>query len=300
MTRVQSNGIELAYEVFGAFVDRPLVLVMGFAQQMITWPDEFCQWLADRGHFVVRFDNRDVGESTVLDGVTVPDVAAMIASYLAHGDPGDVAGAPYTLDDMADDTAGLITALGLESAHVCGMSMGGMIAQTLAYRHPERVRSLVSIMSTTGNPNLPQGRPEALQTLVTPPPLHDRDAFVDATVELFRTIGTPRHFDEPRVRDLARRQWDRGIHLLGAARQMIAIAAHGDRRERLKGVKAPTLVLHGDEDPLIPIEAGRDTAAAIEGASFVAIEGMGHDLPEPMWPWIVDAITRHTLAAESE
>lgn len=294
MPRVQANGIELEYDTFGDAGGRPLFLVMGLGAQMIFWEEGFCEALAERGHYVVRFDNRDVGLSTKLGNAGVPNIMKLMMQQQM----GMPVHAPYTLDDMAEDTAGLIDALGLESAHVCGASMGGMIAQTLAFRRPERVRSLISIMSSTGDPSLPPPRPEALAVLMTPPPA-GRAENIEFGIKVWRTIGSPGFpFEENRVRSLVERSYDRGIDPAGVARQLAAILAHESRRRALRQVTAPTLVIHGTDDPLVPVECGRDTAASAPGAELLLIEGMGHDLPRAVWPRLVDAIAQHTEKAE--
>jgi pimeloyl-ACP methyl ester carboxylesterase len=295
VTRVRANGIEIEYDSFGKPSGRPLLLIMGLGGQSLLWDEGFCEALAERGHFVVRYDNRDVGLSTKFDAAGVPNVLELMQKSAA-GAPLDVA---YTLDDMADDAAGLLDALALESAHVCGASMGGMIAQTLAVRHPRRLRSLVSIMSSTGNPSLPPAKPEAMAVLMTPPPT-DRAGSLDAAVRTWRTIGSPGFpFDEAKIRARAGRMFDRSFHPQGTARQLAAILAHGSRVEKLRGVSTPTLVIHGAADPLVPLEGGRDTARAIPGAELLVIEGMGHDLPEGAWPELVGAISEHTAKAEA-
>jgi pimeloyl-ACP methyl ester carboxylesterase len=292
---VRANGLELEYDSFGDPSGRPLLLVMGLGGQMVLWEEEFCAALAGRGHWVVRFDNRDVGLSTKLDDAGAPNVLELMTRARERA-PLEV---PYTLDDMADDAAALLDALGLARAHVCGASMGGMIAQTLAIRHPERVRSLVSIMSSTGDPALPPPRPEALSVLLVPPPA-DREANLERAVETWRTIGSPGFpFDEARIRARAARLYDRSFHPAGVARQLAAIVAHGSRAEGLRQVSAPTLVIHGDADPLVPLEAGRATAQAVPGAALLVIEGMGHDLPPQVWPRLVAAISEHTEKAEA-
>jgi len=295
MARVHANGIELEYDSFGAKSGRPLLLIMGLGGQSIMWDEGFCEALAARGHFVVRYDNRDVGLSTKFDAAGVPNPMELMMQSAAGKTPA----VPYTLDDMADDAAGLLDALGLDSAHVCGASMGGMIAQTLAIRHGRRLRSLVSIMSSTGNPSLPQAKPEAMAVLMTPPPT-DRAGSLDAAVRTWRTIGSPGFpFDEAKIRERAGRLYDRNFHPQGVARQLAAIVGHGSRVEKLKHVTTPTLVIHGAADPLVPLEGGRDTARAIPGAELLVIEGMGHDLPEGAWPQLVGAISEHTTKAEA-
>jgi pimeloyl-ACP methyl ester carboxylesterase len=293
MSSLQANGIRIEYESFGDRGARPLLLVMGLGAQMLLWEDEFCEALAERGHFVVRFDNRDVGLSTKLEGAGVPNPLELM-QRAASGQPLQV---PYTLDEMADDAAGVLDALDLESAHVCGASMGGMIAQTLAYRHPARVRSLTSIMSTTGDPSLPQAAPEAMAVLLSPPPATRAEA-VEQGVKTWRVIGSPGFpFDEERVRRRVGVLHDRCFYPQGTARQLAAILAHGNRRPSLARVAAPTLVIHGAADPLVPLAGGHDTAEAIPGAELLVIEGMGHDLPPEAWPRIVAAIAAHTERA---
>jgi len=295
MTIVAANGIQIAYDVFGESSSPPLVLVMGLGGQMILWDVEFCEQLAEKGHFVIRFDNRDVGLSTKFEEAGIPDVmAAMIASM--QGEPVE---SSYSLDDMADDAAGLLDALNIDKAHICGVSMGGMIAQVFAYRNPSRILSLTSIMSNTGNPELPQGKPEALMVVTTPAP-EEREAFIEYGIKFWQTIGSPGFpFDEERVRKMSAESYDRSYYPQGMARQFMAILAHGDRRSSLGSVTVPTLVIHGADDPLVPVEGGKDTAAAVPGAELFIIEGMGHDLPRGAWPQIVDAISNHSKKANS-
>lgn len=293
MPRVDAHGIQLEYDTFGDRSGRPLLLIMGLGGQMIMWDEGFCEALAADGHFVVRFDNRDIGLSTHFDEHGLPDLAELMTAF----ESGGPATSPYSLDDMADDTAGLLEALELESAHVCGASMGGMIAQTVAIRHPERVKSLVSIMSTTGEPGLPGPTAEAMQVLISPAPTNREEA-IERGVKTWSIIGSPGFpFDEPRTRERAAAFFDRAHHPQGQARQLAAIVAHGSRRPALRELSVPTLVIHGDSDPLVPIEGGRDTAAAVPGAELLVIEGMAHDLPPGAWPTIVPAIARHTQTA---
>jgi pimeloyl-ACP methyl ester carboxylesterase len=289
MPRIASNGVELEYETFGGTRAPAMVLIMGLGAQMILWDEEFCEALARRGHRVIRFDNRDVGLSTKLDDAGVPNMATALAAVAQ----GRLPSAPYTLHDMADDAEGLLGALGIDAAHVVGASMGGMIAQTLAIRHPQRIRTLTSIMSTTGNPELPRATPAAMQVLMTPAPT-DRTGFIEHHVEVSKVIGSPGFpFDAQAVRARGARVFDRGVSPAGIARQMVAILASGNRKPALASVRAPTLVIHGDADPLVPIAGGRDTAEAVPGAELFVIEGMGHDLPREAWPRIVDAIAKH-------
>jgi len=288
MPRARANGIEIEYETFGDPADPALLLVMGLGAQMILWPEEFCSDLAARGLHVVRYDNRDVGRSTWLDQAGMPDVAGALAAAM-QGRP---IASPYLLRDMAADAVGLLDALEVDAVHVVGASMGGMIAQTLAIEHPARVRTLTSIMSTTGHPGLPPARPEAMAVLVTPAPT-ERAAAIEHGVRVWRTIGSPGFpFDEAEVRERAALAFDRGVNPPGVARQLVAILASGSRREALRGVQVPSLVIHGAADPLVPVEAGRDTAQAVPGAELLEFEGMGHDLPRPLWPRFVEAIAK--------
>jgi pimeloyl-ACP methyl ester carboxylesterase len=283
------NGIEIAYETFGDPSDPPLLLVMGLATQMIGWPDELCEMLVSRGFHVIRFDNRDVGHSTRLRGGPKPKVLRAMAGITK--DPA------YTLDDMADDAFGLLDHLDIEAAHVAGASMGGMIAQTMAIRRPERVLSLTSIMSTTGNRRAGFPRLKALGVLMRRAPA-DRERFADYIVRTYRIIGSPGFdHDDEWIRDLGLRSYDRGVDRGGPARQLVATQASGDRTRSLAGVEAPTVVIHGTDDPLIPIRAGRATARAVPGAELIEIEGMGHDLPRQVWPRIADAVARNAERA---
>ena len=293
MPTARSNGIEIEYEVLGPPGNRPLLLVMGLGTQMIHWDDELCAQLVAHGHRVIRFDNRDVGCSTKLDGDGPPNVLAAMAA----ASRGAAVDAPYRLSDMAADAAGLLDALEIESAHVVGASLGGMIAQTLALEHPARVRTLTSIMSTTGHPDLPTATPDAAAALFQPAP-PDREGNIERAVRVFRAIGSPGFpFDEGRVRERAARAYDRCFHPAGVARQMIAIVASGSRRDALRRLRMPTLVVHGADDPLIPLACGLDTAESIPGAELLIVEGMGHALPRAVWPRLVDAVTQLTSRA---
>ncbi len=289
--RVQANGIEIIYDAFGNPKAPPLLLISGLSAQMIGWEEEFCTQLADRGYWLIRFDNRDVGLSTKLDGAGVPNPLAIMQAVAQ----GKAVPAPYTLRDMADDAVGLLDALGIESAHVAGASMGGMIAQTMAIHHPNRVRTMTSIMSTTGDPNLPPAEPEAAKVLVTPAPT-DREAYLEHSIQVWQILNGPVYpLDEDRARQRAGRAFDRGLNPAGVARQLAAVWASGSRKEALQAVTTPTLVIHGDADPLVPLEGGIDTANAIPGAELVVIEGMGHGLPPEIWPQVIDAIARHAV-----
>jgi pimeloyl-ACP methyl ester carboxylesterase len=279
--RTTAGDVEIAYETFGSPDDTPLLLVMGLATQMVGWPDEFCRALAERGHYVVRFDNRDIGLSTHLDAAGAPDVMSLFAG---------AGTAPYSLADMADDTAALLDALDLESVHVVGASMGGMIAQSLAIRHPERVRSLVSIMSTTGDRSVGSPADVALGVLLAPA-ARDRDEALQRAVDTYRVIGSPGfEFDEAALRERAGLSFDRAYDPAGVARQLAAILTTDDRTPHLGEITVPTLVIHGEQDTLVDVSGGRATAAAIPGADLWVVDGMGHDLPRELWPEIVDRI----------
>jgi pimeloyl-ACP methyl ester carboxylesterase len=281
--RARVGGLDLAYETFGNAGDPPVLLVMGLATQMIGWPDDFCAGLAERGHFVVRFDNRDIGLSTHLDSAGAADVVAVLG--------GDASSVPYGLADLADDTVGLLDALGLDGVHVVGASMGGMIAQLVAVRHPARVRSLTSIMSTTGEPSV-GGPSEAALTVLLAPPAGDREGAVQRVIDTYRVIGSPGfEFDESSVRDRAGLSFDRAYDPAGVARQLGAILTTPDRTRDLKSVAVPTLVIHGSDDALVNVSGGRATAAAVPGAELLVVDGMGHDLPREVWREIIDRIS---------
>lgn len=273
-----ANGIELAYDEIGDRDGVPVILVMGLATQLIHWDLGFCGILADHGYRVIRFDNRDVGRSTKIKA-PVPGTAPMLLGY---GDPA------YRLTDMAADTAGLLDHLEIDRAHVVGASMGGMIAQTLAIEHPERVLSLTSIMSTTGNRRYGLPRWRAFGALISRPG-RTREEFIERAVKIFRVIGSPSYpMDEPRFRDLVAVAYDRGHNPAGVARQLHAITTSGDRTGRLRSLDVPALVIHGSADPLVRPAAGRATAKAIPGARLKVFEGMGHDLPAALHQDIAD------------
>ena len=286
------NGIELCYQEMGDPEGEPLLLVMGLATQMIAWDETFCGMLADRGFRVVRFDNRDIGRSTKLKAAGLPRRGDLM---LGRGG----GRAAYLLRDMAADTAGLMDHLEIDAAHVVGASMGGMIAQTTAIEHPERVLSLVSIMSTTGSRRV--GRPSyrTFGILFGRPP-QGRDAAIERAVRTFKTIGSPGYpFEEERVRQIAGRSYDRGHHSPGVLRQLHAITASGDRTATLGRLDVPALVIHGASDPLVHPSGGRATARAIPGARLEMIEGMGHDLPRQLWPDFVEKIAANAARVRS-
>lgn len=293
MTSIQANGITIEYDTFGDRAGRPLLLIMGIGLQMIYWDEAFCQDLAGRGHFVIRFDNRDVGLSTHFDQAGVPQVLEAMAAAAR----GERIEAPYTLDDMADDAFGLLDGLGLQKAHVCGVSMGGSIAQTMAIRHSARLLSLISIMTGTGDPAEPQARPEAMAVLLAPAPV-EREANIAHRVKMWRIIGSPGFpFNEQDTREHAARAYDRAFDPAGPARQLMAIMASGNRKPALASVRVSTLVIHGSGDPLVPVEAGYSTAKAVPGAEILVIEGMGHELPQGAWPRIIEAVSAFTAKA---
>ena len=288
---VQTNGIEIAYESFGPDTGRPLLLVMGLGTQMLAWPEGFCELLVDRGFHVVRFDNRDVGLSTHLHDAPLPDVMASLG--------GDTSSASYALEDMADDAVGLLDGLGLPSAHVVGASMGGMIAQTMAIRHQDRVRSLTSIMSTP-SPAIGAATPEAIGVLLAPPATN-REEEVQRVVAAYRVVGSPGYeLDVEWLSDISGTAYDRSFDPTGVARHLVAVHASGDRTAALAGVTAPTLVIHGDSDPLVQLAGGQATAAAIPGSELMVLPGMGHNFPRELWPTVVDAIARVADQADGD
>ncbi|WP_414945486.1 alpha/beta fold hydrolase [Amycolatopsis sp. cmx-11-32] len=285
-TIAEVNGNELCYETFGSPEGRPLLMIMGLASQMIWWDDELCENLAARRFFVIRYDNRDAGRSSRMSGrVSLPLAYALRT-------------APYSLKDMADDAAALLDELGVESAHVVGASMGGMVAQTLAIEHPARVRSLTSIMSTTGNRFVGRPSAKAMLMLLSAPP-RDREQYVDSLVRTFRVIGSPGYpFDESRMRERAERSFDRGVSPGGTARQLAAIVSSRDRFRALRKLTVPALVVHGSKDPLVHVSGGRATARALRESELDVVPGMGHDLPRAIWPRLVRGLVRPAGRAE--
>jgi pimeloyl-ACP methyl ester carboxylesterase len=292
----RANGIDLCYEIFGEAGAEPILLIMGLGAQMIHWDDDFCRQLAARGFRVIRFDNRDIGKSSKLSGgKRLTPLELLKLRFLKIP-----VAAPYRLRDMAEDTIGLMDALGINTAHLVGASMGGMIAQEVAISFPQRVRSLTSIMSTTGNPKVPPPTREATAVLMAPPPASKEDYFARFanTWKVLRVGSFPE--DEALDRSRAERTFERGLNPAGVGRQLRAILASGSRKQRLASVKAPTLVIHGTVDPLVHPMGGKDTAASIPGAKLLMIEGMGHALPIPMWPQVIDAIDKHAHGATAK
>ncbi len=284
--------IEIAYESFGDPQASPVLLLMGLGTQMLGWPDGFCETLAGHGLRVIRFDNRDIGLSTHLTDAPLPDVRAALL--------GDASSASYRLSDMAADTVGLLDALGLDSAHLVGASMGGMIAQTAAIEHPLRVRSLTSIMSSTGAPSVGQATPRALEALLSPPAATRAEA-IDRTVAIVRVIGSPGfELDEPDLRRRTGLAYDRSNDPIGVGRQLVAIAASGNRTTALRSLSVPTLVMHGADDPLVDVSGGRATARAIPGAELVVYEGMGHHLSPGLWAEIARRIAALAQRVDAE
>jgi len=286
MAKVKANGIQIEYEIFGKNTDPAIVLIAGNGAQLNFWEPGFCEMLSKNKLQVIRFDNRDAGLSTKFDAAGIPDMQ-MIYQAAQQGKPINTA---YTLEDMADDVAGLLDALDINKAHICGASMGGTIAQVFAYRHPSRIYSLISIMSSTGNPNNPQISPETLAIVTATPPA-GRDAYIDYTYSMWKNLwskGFP--FEEERARRYCEESYNRSYYPQGAVRQNAALVANGDRRQPLSLLIIPTLVIHGTSDPLFPVEAGKDTARTIPNAKLLLIEGMGHDMPKGTWECIVEAI----------
>ncbi len=280
--------VDIVYDSFGDSSDPPMLLVMGLGAQMIRWDDAFCQLLAAHGYWVIRFDNRDVGLSTKFDESGIPNTLDLLEP--ARKEPPDV---PYLLEDMANDAVGLLDELEIESAHVVGASMGGMIAQTMAIHYPDRVQSLTSIMSSTNHPDLPPPTPEAMSILLKQPP-SNRSEYIENSVESSRVLhGTKYKLNEEYVREYAGRAFDRCYYPDGTSRQLAAILASGSRRDALQSVNIPTLIIHGDADPLVPVESGKDTAKSIPGAELLIIEGMGHSIPEEVAQKVIMAIVRH-------
>jgi len=284
-----ANGIELCYQEMGDPDGEPLLLAMGLATQMIAWDEEFCGMLAERGFRVVRFDNRDIGRSTKIRSAGLPGKVDLFIGRRGT--------APYLLRDMAADAFGLMDHLGIGSAHLVGASMGGMIAQTAAIEDPGRVRSLTSIMSTTGSRRVGHPSYKTFGLLLGNPP-REREAAIERVVKTFKVIGSPGYpFDEERVRELAGRSFDRGHSQAGIARQLHAITASGDRTPALRELELPALVIHGRNDLLVNPSGGRATARAIPGARLKMIDGMGHDLPRALWPTFAEEIASNAARA---
>jgi len=276
-----SNGLKLAYETFGDPANPPVLLIMGLGTQMIAWPDELCRRIAERGHYVIRYDNRDAGLSTHLDDLPVPTVKDLLLRRRP----------PYKISDMAADAVGLLDALDIDSAHVVGASMGGFIAQTVAGLYPQRVRSLTLIMTSTGSRLVGNPKPQVMSRMLRRRVVHDRHEAGDAIVEIFRLIGSQGFsMDEEYIRDLAGRSFERAYNPRGYLRQLAACTGQPNRTRFLRQIKVPTLVMHGLNDPLINASGGKALASAIPGAEFIGFQGMGHDLPRDLWSRFADEI----------
>jgi pimeloyl-ACP methyl ester carboxylesterase len=289
LTAKAGEDLELCYETFGSADAPPVLLIMGLASQMLLWDDQFCEQLAGRGFRVIRFDNRDIGHSTHLRGAAIPKRWRLLTR--------NPRGAAYSLDDMAADSVGLLDALEIPAAHVVGASMGGMIAQLIAINHPDRVLSLVSIMSTTGNRRVGKPQPRMMMRLMRKG-RREREAYIEDHIDTYRAIGSKGFdFDEEYKRERAARLFERGVYPAGSARQLGAVAAAPDRTRALGNVSVPTTVIHGDADPLVDVSGGRATAEAIPGAKLVILPGMGHDLPRELWPQIIETIVQNTETA---
>ena len=294
MPTAPSNGITLYFETHGEPTDPALLLVNGYSSQILQWGDGFREALAERGRYVISFDNRDVGLSTHLDGVQV-DLDAIMAAVAGDGEFPEV---PYRLSTFADDAVGLLDHLGVSAAHIAGSSMGGMIVQQLAIDHPDRVLSMTSIMSTTSEPDYFESSPEAAAALAGPLPT-DREAYIEASVERSAIFSSRRYFDPTEASARAAAAFDRAFYPEGMVRQMAAVRASGDRADGLRQLDVPTLVIHGRDDQLIMPSGGERTAALVPGANLLLLHDMGHDLPRPLWPLVIDAIVSHTTHASA-
>jgi len=289
MPKAIVNNIEIEYETIGDPISKPLLLIAGLGSQMFAWSDEMCEIFANRGFFVIRFDNRDVGLSTKFGDAGLPNFVEISAAYAR----GEIPEVPYSLEDMAGDAVGVLDALNIDKAHICGASMGGMIAQVLSYKYPSRVLSLTLIMSTTGNPDLPQSKPEIMAQFFAPVP-SEREAFIEEMVKRGRLIHGTFTYDEDVSREYMAREFDRSYYPEGITRQLAAMAVPGNLKPKLAEIKAPTLVIHGKEDPLNSVEAGKDIATSIAGAELLILDGMGHSFPREVIPHIVNALVANS------
>ena len=297
-TTTTPDGIEIYYETFGSPADLPLLMVMGYGSQLIAWPVAFAEALAAGGRFVIAFDNRDSGLSSKLDDREV-DMGALVAAAEAGEAERVLEIAAYTLSDLADDCVAILDDLGIERAHVLGVSMGGMIAQQLAIERPERLLTLTSLSSTTGEPEFGASTPEAIEALLKPAP-SDRDANIQVSADKMMTWASPRYGSRERSEALAAASYDRCFYPAGTPRQLAAILATGPRDAGLRELEVPTLVIHGLDDTLIGHDGGERTAELVPGARLVLVEDMGHDRPEELWPLLTEAILEHTGAALPE
>lgn len=289
---VSANGLQITYDSFGDPANPPVILIMGLATQMIHWSDQFCELLASKQLYVIRFDNRDIGKSSWLSDKPVPSKWDFIGNVLFN----KKLDAPYLLDDMADDTLALMDALNIEKAHLVGASMGGMIAQCLALKYPNRVSSLTSIMSTTGDRSLPRAKAKLAAKLIKPI-AHEVERYVAQSLDIWLILhGEHFPFDRENVEKLIRSSRQRGFNPAGVSRQLSAIIDSPDRTSALQTLQIPSLIIHGDIDPLVPVECGIATANAIPDAKLTILEGMGHTLPMQLWPKIVDDIVELSKA----
>jgi pimeloyl-ACP methyl ester carboxylesterase len=293
MPKAIVNNIEIEYETIGDPNAKSLLLIAGLGGQLLAWPDEICESLVNHGFFVIKFDNRDIGLSTKLDAAGIPDFAQIQAAY-ARGEQPAV---PYTLEDMAHDAVGVLDALNITKAHICGASMGGMIAQIIAYKYPSRVLSLTVIMSTTGNPELPQAKPEIMAAYFAPVP-SEREAYIEEMVRRDRLIYGTFPYEEEVGREYRRKEYDRSYYPLGPVRQLAAMAVPGNIKPKIAAIRAPTLVIHGREDPFNSVEAGKEIASMIPGAELLILDGMGHSFPRALLPRIIDAISENSKKIE--
>lgn len=285
MPKTIVNNIEIEYETIGNPHSKPLLLIAGLGSSLLAWPEQMCKSLVDRGFFVIKFDNRDVGLSSKLINAGIPNFVEINEAF-ARGERPTV---PYNLEDMANDAVGVLDALNIEKAHVLGASMGGMIAQILGYKFPSRVLSLTLIMSTTGNPTLPPSKPEVMAQFFAPLP-PEREAFIEEMVKRDRLIHGTFPYDERQARDYRMKEYDRCYYPEGVMRQLAAMAVPGNLKPKIAAIRAPTVVIHGSEDPFNLIEAGKDIATAIPNAKLVILEGMGHSLPREVIPRILNEI----------
>ena len=289
MPKANVNNITIEYETMGDPNSKSLLLIAGLGSQLLAWSDEFCESLAENGFFVIRFDNRDVGFSTKFEDAGIPDMMEISAAYTR----GEIPKLPYTLEDMADDAIGVLDALNIEKAHICGASMGGMIAQIIAYRHPSRVLSLAVIMSTTGNPELPPSKPEIMMHFFAPLP-SEREAYIEEMVKRDSLIHGTFPYDENQSRDYRTKEYDRSYYPEGIARQLAAMAVPGNIKPYITTISTPTIVIHGSEDPFNLIEAGKDIAANIPNSELIIIEGMGHSFLREAIPQIIEALVANS------
>lgn len=289
MPKVKVNDVEIEYDIIGDPTSKPILLIAGLGSQLLAWSDEICENLANYGFFVIRFDNRDVGLSTKFKEAGILDFMEINAAYAR----GELPQVPYTLEDMVDDAIGVIDALNIDKAHICGASMGGVIAQILAYKHPARILSLTVIMSTTGNPELPQAKPKIMAQFFAPVP-SEREAYIEETIKRDRLIHGSFPYDEDQGRDYRTREYDRSYYPEGVARQLAAMAVPGNIKPYISAIQAPTLVIHGSEDPFNSVEAGKEIASTIPGAELLILDGMGHSFPREIMPQVIDAIVENS------